>query len=92
MTILNQIINMASQLRQDIHLSNHKYMAHQLALLYQCLAHAGTEAAKFRQRIEKQFDTIKSATSGADAPQLSPSHKQWYHATSNVLAMPNLLG
>src|SRR5437870_13779243 len=34
MTIVNQLVSMALQLQQDINLTNHKYMAHQLALLY----------------------------------------------------------
>lgn len=33
-TQLNQVMGMAQQLRNDISLKNHKYIAHQLALLY----------------------------------------------------------
>jgi hypothetical protein len=76
-TILNQVIQMASQLRQDIHLSNHKYMAHQLALLYQCLNQSGPSLLRFKQRIEKEFDAIKSITHGNEAPQLQDAQKKW---------------
>lgn len=34
MTIRNQLVSVSLQLQQDIKLTNHKYMAHQLALLY----------------------------------------------------------
>jgi hypothetical protein len=33
-SMLNQIVSLALQLRQDVELPNHKYMAHQVALLY----------------------------------------------------------
>jgi hypothetical protein len=34
MSILNQAMSLSLQLRDDIHLTNHKYIAHQIALLY----------------------------------------------------------
>lgn len=34
MNVLNQLVSISLQLQQDIKLTNHKYMAHQLALLY----------------------------------------------------------
>ena len=34
MNVHNQLVSISLQLQQDIKLTNHKYMAHQLALLY----------------------------------------------------------
>ena len=33
-TLMNQVLTMCIQLRNDLQLPNHKYMAHQIALLY----------------------------------------------------------
>eukprot|EP00741_Cyanophora_paradoxa_P011303 tig00020554_g10918.t1 len=75
--VLNQTIVMASQLREDMHLSNHKYIAHQIALLYQCLNGIRTGVETFKKRIESRFEEIKAVTEQSQCPQLSESQKQW---------------
>ena len=37
----------------------HKYAAHQTALVYNCLNHAGGEAWGLRARVEERFDEVK---------------------------------
>eukprot|EP00960_Hanusia_phi_P065564 766138-Hanusia_phi.AAC.2 len=60
--LLHQTISMASQIRSDIASSNHKYMAHQIALLYQSLSYANMKGASFKSQIEEHFPTIKKVT------------------------------
>jgi hypothetical protein len=79
---LNQIMSLALQLRQDLNLTNHKYMAHQLALLHQSVS-AGIQAGfgqaftPFKSTIEQKFTDIKSMTSSSASPQLDYANKQW---------------
>ncbi|CAG8479321.1 5566_t:CDS:2 [Paraglomus occultum] len=77
MTIVNQLVSMALQLQQDINLTNHKYMAHQLALLYQCLNQASEPFLKYKSRVEIHFDAIKTLTNSSDEPVLTKDHKEW---------------
>ena len=58
---LNQLLHMATQLQRDAPIAaNHKYLAHQIALLYQCLNAVRGESKPFKRRIEEQFDAVKA--------------------------------
>jgi len=49
--ILNQVVAMSDQLQNDIHQSkNHKYVAHQVALLYQCLIQLGEAGVSYKKK------------------------------------------
>ncbi|KAJ3214464.1 hypothetical protein HDU67_001649 [Dinochytrium kinnereticum] len=88
MTNLNQLTAMALQLRNDLKLTNHKYMAHQLALLYQAINLVGGNFTKFHARIQAQFESIKSLTSdpNIDEPQLNDDQKAWLSSlTSDIV-------
>ncbi|KAJ3109729.1 Protein ccc1 [Phlyctochytrium bullatum] len=85
---LNQLSSMALQLRNDIHLTNHKYMAHQLALLYQAINLVGGAFTKYHARIQAEFESVKSLTSdpNVEEPQLTDAQKQWLNAlTTDIL-------
>ncbi|TPX30927.1 hypothetical protein SmJEL517_g05616 [Synchytrium microbalum] len=84
---LNQMVAMALQLHVDVNLQNHKYIAHQLALLYQCLNLVGEPFNKFQANIQQEFDSIKAITSSAtdDAPQLSEHQKQWLSSLTSEI-------
>jgi hypothetical protein len=83
MNLLNQVITLATQLKDDLLLTNHKYMAHQMALLYQSLNVIGKPVAHYKQRIEKRFDQLKAMTnvpSSGDTskgPVLNNEMKLW---------------
>jgi len=78
MTIMNQLVIMSTQLAKDaIHRTNHKYMAHQIALLYQVLNQAGESGLPFKKRIEPIFEKIKLVTEAQKQPQLAGEHIEW---------------
>ncbi|KXS21547.1 hypothetical protein M427DRAFT_50973 [Gonapodya prolifera JEL478] len=88
-TALNQVVAMALQLRADVALENHKYMAHQLALLYQSLTTTGPPLSRHQARIQREFESIKAVTSreGVEAPKLADAHREWYRSlTADVLS------
>eukprot|EP00243_Klebsormidium_subtile_P004125 TRINITY_DN17908_c0_g1_i1.p1 TRINITY_DN17908_c0_g1~~TRINITY_DN17908_c0_g1_i1.p1 ORF type:complete len:250 (-),score=45.48 TRINITY_DN17908_c0_g1_i1:308-1057(-) len=88
-SILNQLSSMASQLHEDSDKQqNHKYIAHQIALLYQCLNQVRGEARPFKKRIEEKFEEVKSLTENTSAPKLSEAYKQWLRRlTSDIQEM-----
>ena len=61
----------------------HKYAAHQTALVYNCLNHAGGEAWGLRARVEERFDEVKKfcdETFGSDetfGARLPPDLAEW---------------
>ncbi|KAI9363840.1 hypothetical protein BD770DRAFT_440278 [Pilaira anomala] len=59
---LDQLYVTACRLYLDLDLSNHKYIAYQLALLYQCINRQGIIFVDYKSRIEQRFDEIKMAT------------------------------
>ncbi|GBG69142.1 hypothetical protein CBR_g3841 [Chara braunii] len=75
---INQILTLGGQLEEDVQRQhNHKYIAHQLALLYQCLNQVRGETKVFKRRIETRFEEIKHQTEQQPAPILSDSCKRW---------------
>jgi len=77
-SVLNQLVFMSSQLRTDvINLNNHKYVAHQIALLYQCLNQAGDAGIVYKKRVEQMFDSIKTQTESTTLSLLLPEQKDW---------------
>eukprot|EP01116_Phalansterium_solitarium_P011624 TRINITY_DN27367_c0_g1_i1.p1 TRINITY_DN27367_c0_g1~~TRINITY_DN27367_c0_g1_i1.p1 ORF type:complete len:256 (+),score=32.14 TRINITY_DN27367_c0_g1_i1:150-917(+) len=86
MTIMNQLTTMSKQLASDAkNLTNHKYMAHQIALLYQILNQAGESGVPFKKRIEPMFERIKSITEAQKQPQLSPDMIEWLQQLAEEL-------
>ena len=60
---LHQLLHMATQLRNDASdAKNTKYLAHQIALLYQCMNLARGESKALKERIEENFETFKRHT------------------------------
>ncbi|RUS13461.1 hypothetical protein BC937DRAFT_95279 [Endogone sp. FLAS-F59071] len=72
MNLTNQLVSIALQLQNDLRLTNHKYMAHQLALLY-----IGGMYLKYKSRVESRFDDVKALTNSAEEPLLSMELTQW---------------
>ncbi|EKX37702.1 hypothetical protein GUITHDRAFT_116178 [Guillardia theta CCMP2712] len=83
--LLHQTLAMASQIRADLSSSNHKYMAHQIALLYQSLSYGNMKGANFKAQIEEQFPAIKKVTEESQAPQLSKEHCDWLRSITTQI-------
>ncbi|KAK4511920.1 uncharacterized protein ATC70_003919 [Mucor velutinosus] len=74
---LDQLYVTASRLYHDLnHLQNLKYIAYQLALLYQCVNRQGISFVSYKMRIEQRFDEIKLATK-LEPVYLDPGQKAW---------------
>ncbi|ORX91871.1 hypothetical protein K493DRAFT_303705 [Basidiobolus meristosporus CBS 931.73] len=86
MSVMNQVVSTALQLQKDIELKDHKCIAHQLALLYQCLNQVGGGFLKFKSKIETRFDKIKTDINESETSQLHDEHKLWLrNLTSEVV-------
>ncbi|KAK2566832.1 hypothetical protein P5673_009518 [Acropora cervicornis] len=59
--MLNQLLTLGHQLNSDaFNLTNHKYLAHQTALLYQSVNQAGPPLAEYKKNIESNFKSLKA--------------------------------
>eukprot|EP01102_Stenamoeba_stenopodia_P017401 TRINITY_DN6222_c0_g3_i1.p1 TRINITY_DN6222_c0_g3~~TRINITY_DN6222_c0_g3_i1.p1 ORF type:complete len:285 (+),score=65.15 TRINITY_DN6222_c0_g3_i1:508-1362(+) len=76
MAVLNQIYSLSAQLRSDILLSNHKYMSHQIALLYQCISGLEDSSVGYKQSIKQNFEQIRS-TIELNGNRLSIDQQEW---------------
>ncbi|XP_068686165.1 uncharacterized protein [Montipora foliosa] len=90
LAMLNQLITLSHQLNSDAHnLTNHKYMAHQTALLYQAANQAGTPLADYKKNIESNFKSLKAGLVPEDkdsVPKLPQNQKEWMSSiTANIL-------
>mmetsp|Transcript_6805 Transcript_6805/g.16449 ORF Transcript_6805/g.16449 Transcript_6805/m.16449 type:complete len:284 (+) Transcript_6805:233-1084(+) len=86
MAQLNQAFSMSQQLRDDCSNNNHKYIAHQIALLYQCLSYQNLRTQQFKKRIEPEFEDLKRTTEQAAQPQLTPKQREWLRSlTTDVM-------
>jgi hypothetical protein len=90
---LHQLYTIASRLYHDLALTNHKYIAYQLALLYvrrcpvfntniniisqQCINRQGVEFVEYKSRIEQRFDEIKTATKQTTLIVLEKDQTKW---------------
>lgn len=88
--MLNQLITLSHQLNSDaFNLTNHKYMAHQTALLYQSVNQAGPPLADYKKNIESNFKTLKAGLVPKDkdsVPKLPQNQKEWVNSiTANIL-------
>lgn len=62
-SLMNQVVIMGTQIYHDACVTqHHKYAAHQMALLYQCLNMLQGETKPIRRVIEARFDEIKQIT------------------------------
>ncbi|KAG0238199.1 hypothetical protein BGX31_003335 [Mortierella sp. GBA43] len=77
MSSINQLVSMALQLQNDLKLTNHKFIAHQIALLYQCINQAGPTYSKFKSRVEERFAVAKEACNESDEPILPTDLQAW---------------
>ncbi|KAG1152415.1 hypothetical protein G6F37_000261 [Rhizopus arrhizus] len=59
---LNQLYVVAARLYHDLNLTQHDYVAYQLALLYQCVNRQEARFIQYKAMIEERFDEIKEAT------------------------------
>ncbi|KAL1922498.1 uncharacterized protein VTP21DRAFT_10037 [Calcarisporiella thermophila] len=87
MNILNQLVTISLRLQADLKLINHKYIAHQLAILYQCINQVGGSFTKYKSRIEANFDTVKATLNATEHPQLDIKYQEWLEQlTSDIVA------
>ncbi|KAG0239571.1 hypothetical protein BGX31_002643 [Mortierella sp. GBA43] len=78
MSTINQLVSIALQLQNDLKLSSHKFMAHQVALLYQCINQAGPPFSRlYKSRIEENFNALKEASNLSDEPRLPIELQAW---------------
>eukprot|EP00002_Diphylleia_rotans_P029368 TRINITY_DN5979_c0_g1_i1.p1 TRINITY_DN5979_c0_g1~~TRINITY_DN5979_c0_g1_i1.p1 ORF type:complete len:249 (-),score=61.52 TRINITY_DN5979_c0_g1_i1:262-1008(-) len=73
----NQIWSMSVQIQRDIAARVHKYIAHQIALLYQSLNQIGAIAVPYKKRIEERFEEIKAALEAPNSPMLNEGQCRW---------------
>ena len=74
------MISISKMLQHELSsMDNHKYVAHQLAILYQCVAQAGAHMRRFKEDIESKFTAIKAATrvSETSSPRLPRDLRDW---------------
>ncbi|XP_071505766.1 uncharacterized protein [Diadema antillarum] len=84
LAVVNQVNVLCKQLHHDVQkLNNHKYLAHQVALLYQSLNQLGNVKAllSYRSNIEGMFKKMKAALEltgeGDSVPHLPDEYKTW---------------
>ncbi|KXZ55766.1 hypothetical protein GPECTOR_2g1316 [Gonium pectorale] len=76
-SLLNQVVMMGTQLYHDACMpQHHKYAAHQIALLYQCLNMLQGDTKPIRRVVEARFDEIKSITESKE-PYLPVELSAW---------------
>lgn len=76
-SLLNQVVMMGTQLYHDACIpQHHKYCAHQIALLYQCLNMLQGDTKPIRRLIEARFDEIKVITE-SKSPLLDMELSDW---------------
>mmetsp|Transcript_10358 Transcript_10358/g.17998 ORF Transcript_10358/g.17998 Transcript_10358/m.17998 type:complete len:248 (-) Transcript_10358:917-1660(-) len=81
-SLMNQLVMMATQVYHDACMpEHHKYMAHQMALLYQCLNQLQGETKPVRRIIEAQFEIIKQVTE-SDHPVFTLDMSDWFQEIS----------
>ncbi|KAM8855587.1 uncharacterized protein AB9W97_020390 isoform 1-T1 [Spinachia spinachia] len=102
-TKLNQLLVLSQQLEEDIrHLGSHKYIAHQLSVIYQvvCSFRGNRAFSKMKKDIEANFKQLKQslvAEKGSRLePQLAANYIDWVlqltqSLTSLVLTLPEEL-
>ncbi|KAJ7378182.1 hypothetical protein OS493_024129 [Desmophyllum pertusum] len=88
--MLNQLLTLSHQLNSDaFNLTNHKYMAHQTALLYQSVNQAGSPLVDYKKNIESNFKSLKAGLVPKDkesVPKLPQAQKEWISSvTANIL-------
>jgi len=78
---LNQLNTISQQINWDVHnLVNHKYIAHQTALLFHAINCLGHPLYKYKEEVEEIFPDIKEAVtvkSKEETPHLPPDAKDW---------------
>ncbi|XP_077946938.1 uncharacterized protein LOC120834240 isoform X2 [Gasterosteus aculeatus] len=102
-TKLNQLLVLSQQLEEDIrHLGSHKYIAHQLSVIYQVVcSFRGIQAfSKMKKDIEANFKQLKQSLVAEEGsrhePQLAANYIDWVleltqSLTSLVLTLPEEL-
>ncbi|GLC44483.1 hypothetical protein PLESTB_000068500 [Pleodorina starrii] len=76
-SLLNQVVMMGTQLYHDACMpQHHKYAAHQIALLYQCLNMLQGDTRPIRRVVEARFDEIKAITESRE-PYLPVELSAW---------------
>jgi len=76
---VSKVQQLCLQLRKDIAANTHRYIAHQLVLLFQILARVvpKPQTADFKRRIEERFLEVKAAIDTAQKPLLPPDLCAW---------------
>ncbi|KAG0212586.1 hypothetical protein BGX28_006022 [Mortierella sp. GBA30] len=88
MSSINQLVSLALQVQNDLRLSNHRFIAHQVALLYQCINQVGPQfSKKYKKRIEENFGVLKESASTSETPFLPIELRAWLsNVTTDIVA------
>ncbi|KAI8606139.1 hypothetical protein EDD21DRAFT_361773 [Dissophora ornata] len=87
MSSINQLVSLALQLQNDLRLTNHKFIAHQVALLYQCINQAGPAYVQFKARVEENFAVVKEVCNASEEPLLPAELQAWLtDLTTDIVA------
>jgi len=90
---MHQALAMSTQIQGDLPEKTHKYMAHQIALLYQSVSYSTLDMRDLKKKIEPQFDNIKKVTESADPPKLNDEQISFMHElTTEAIARVSDLG
>lgn len=84
---MNELINIAYQIQNDIdNVKHHKYMAHQITVLYRYLSNVSF-GKPFKKTIEAKFDDIKASLKPAvGVPCLNAEYRHFLRdITTNVI-------
>lgn len=91
LTALQNLSGLSRQINSDLsNLSDHKYIAHQMAILYQSLNNVGHPLLDpYKKSIEENFKSIKttlSQESESGKKQLYPEQREWFlNLTSGIV-------
>eukprot|EP00112_Aurelia_sp_Birch-Aquarium-sp1_P003289 Seg1365.9 transcript_id=Seg1365.9/GoldUCD/mRNA.D3Y31 product="hypothetical protein" protein_id=Seg1365.9/GoldUCD/D3Y31 len=89
LSMVNQLLCLGNQLNSDVNnLDNHKYIAHQIALLYQAINQVGPSLNHLKEQIEENFIKIKESLSSQDKAsslKLPRTHKDWVNSITGDL-------
>lgn len=88
--LINQLVTLSHQLNYDaFNRTNHKYMAHQLALLYQSINQLGRRDLTIpKKEVESNFKTFKAKLAVKDnssVPKLPDEEKEWINRITNSI-------
>lgn len=89
LAMINQLMSLGNQLNSDVNNhENHKYVAHQVALLYQAVNQAGSSMGHVKKQIEDNFKNLKESLAHHkqnNLPRLPNIQKEWINCITGEI-------